>query len=84
MLKDGIRSVVKITDAPIGGAAYEAGLLPGDLLLGVGNNKDIITSLDVIKQLWYTNIGDELIVTVLRDGVILDFTVILKEFKFSE
>ena len=84
LLKDGIRSVVEITDAPIGGAAYEAGLLPGDLLLGVGNNKDIITSLDVIKQLWYTNIGDEITVTVLRDGDILDFTVILKEFKFSK
>ena len=84
LLKDGIRSVVEITDAPIEGAAYEAGLLPGDLLLRVGNNKNIITSLDVIKQLWYNEVGDELIVTVLRDGIKLDFTVILKEFKFSK
>ena len=84
LLKDGIHSVVKITDAPVGGAAHEAGLQAGDLLLGVGNDKNIITSLDVIKQLWYNEVGDELIVTVLRDGVKLDFTVILKEFKFSE
>ena len=82
LINEGIRSVVKIDDAPVGGAAHEAGLQGGDLLLEI-DGKEIITSLDVIKQLWYNDIGDEVVVTVLRDDVKMDFVVVLKEFKFE-
>lgn len=82
LLKIGIDSVVKIDNAPEDGAAYEAGLKSGDVVVAVGG-KNIIGSLDIIKQLWYNDIGDTLKVKVYRDGKFMTFDVVLKEFKFA-
>ena len=83
LLDKGIKSIVIIEDTPEGGAAYEAGLLPEDLIIKVGS-KEIITSLDLIKQLWYNDIGNIVDVVVIRKGKTLTIPVTLKEFKFAE
>jgi S1-C subfamily serine protease len=83
LLDKGIKSIVIIETTPKDGAAYEAGLLPEDMILKVGS-KEIITSLDLIKQLWYNDIGDTVDVVVIRDGKTLTIPVTLKEFKFTE
>jgi len=82
LLKIGIDSVVKIDNTPEHGAAYEAGLKSGDVIVAVGG-ENVIGSLDIIKQLWYNDIGDTLKVKVYRDGEFMTFDVILKEFEFT-
>ena len=82
LLDQGIKSIVIIEDTPEDGAAHEAGLKKGDIILSV-NREEIITSLDLIKQLWYNDIGDTVKVVVMRDGKKLTIPVTLKEFKFN-
>ena len=82
LLKIGIDSVVKIDNTPEDGAAYEAGLKSGDVIVSVGGEK-VIGTLDIVKQLWYNDIGDTLKVKVYRDGEFMTFDVVLKEFKFA-
>ena len=81
LLKMGIDSVIKIDKTPEEGAAYEAGLKENDVIVAVGG-EDVIGSLDIIKQLWYNDIGDILKVKVYRDGEFMTFDVKLKEFQF--
>ncbi len=83
LLKIGIDSVVKIEATPEDGAAYEAGLISGDIIVSVGG-ENVIGSLDIIKQLWYNDIGDTLKVKVYRNGKFMTFDVILKEFQFMK
>ena len=52
------------------------------LLVAVGGEK-VIGTLDIVKQLWYNDIGDTLKVKVYRDGEFMTFDVVLKEFKFA-
>tara|TARA_B100001094_G_scaffold319076_1_gene363417 strand:+ start:1741 stop:2883 length:1143 start_codon:yes stop_codon:yes gene_type:complete len=81
-LKDiGIVSLVKVQETPITGAAYEAGMLPGDVIVKVGG-KEIYTSIDLIRQLWYNDIGDILEIEVYRDNKYVTLDVKLKEFTF--
>ena len=82
LLDIGVNSVVKIDKTPEDGAAYEAGLKKGDVIVSVGG-EEVIGSLDIIKQLWYNDIGDTLKVKVYRDGKFMTFDVVLKEFKFA-
>lgn len=82
LLKLGIDSVVKVDNTPEDGAAYEAGLKSGDVIVSVGGEK-VIGTLDIVKQLWYNDIGDTLKVKVYRDGEFMTFDVVLKEFKFA-
>ena len=81
LLKIGINSVVKVEATPEDGAAYEAGLQKDDVIVSVGS-ENVISSLDIIKQLWYNDIGDTLKVKVYRDGKFMTFDVKLKEFQF--
>ncbi len=83
LLDIGVNSVVKIDKTPEDGAAYEAGLKKGDVIVSVGG-EEVIGSLDIIKQLWYNDIGDTLKVKVYRDGKFMTFDVVLKEFKFAK
>lgn len=81
-LKDiGIVSLVKVQETPEDGAAYEAGMMPGDVIVQVGE-KEIYTSIDLIRQLWYNDIGDILKIKVYRNNEYVDVDVKLKEFKF--
>ena len=50
-------------------------------IVAVGG-EEVISSLDIIKQLWYNDIGDVLKVKVYRDGEFVTFDVKLKEFQF--
>ena len=81
LLSLGINSVIKIENTPEEGAAYEAGLKKDDVIVAVGG-EEVISSLDIIKQLWYNDIGDVLKVKVYRDGEFMTFDVKLKEFQF--
>ena len=83
LLDKGIKSIVIIDQTPEDGAAYEAGLLKGDIITFVDRN-EIITSLDLIKQLWYNDIGDTVDVVVIRNDEELTIPVTLKEFKFAK
>ena len=83
LLDKGIKSIVIIDQTPEDGAAYEAGLKSGDVIVSVGG-ENVIGSLDIIKQLWYNDIGDTLKVKVYRDGEFMTFDVVLKEFKFAK
>ena len=83
LLDKGIKSIVIIDQTPEDGAAYEAGLLKGDIITFVDGN-EIITSLDLIKQLWYNDIGDTVDVVVIRNDEKLTIPVTLKEFKFAK
>jgi len=81
-LKDlGIVSLVKVQETPETGAAYEAGMLPGDVIVQVGST-EIYTSIDLIRQLWYNNIGDILKIKVYRNDKYVTLNVKLKEFTF--
>jgi S1-C subfamily serine protease len=81
LLSLGINSVIKIENTPEEGAAYEAGLKKDDVIVAVGG-EEVISSLDIVKQLWYNDIGDVLKVKVYRDGEFMTFDVKLKEFQF--
>ena len=81
LLSLGINSVIKIENTPEDGAAYEAGLKKDDVIVAVGG-EEVISSLDIVKQLWYNDIGDVLKVKVYRDGEFMTFDVKLKEFQF--
>ena len=82
MLKDiGIGSLIKVQETPETGAAYEAGIMPGDVIVQVGEN-EIYTSIDLIRQLWYNDIDDILKIKVYRDGEYVTLDVKLKEFTF--
>ena len=83
LLDKGIKSIVIIDKTPEDGAAYEAGLLKGDIITFVDGN-EITTSLDLIKQLWYNDIGDTVDVVVIRNDEKLTIPVTLKEFKFAK
>ena len=82
LLELGIESLIKVQETPKDGAAYEAGMLPGDGIVEVGG-KIIFTSIDLIRQLWYNNVGDVLKIKVYRDNKYVTLNVKLKEFKFN-
>jgi len=82
LLELGIESLIKVQETPKDGAAYEAGMLPGDVIVEVGG-KIIFTSIDLIRQLWYNNVGDVLKIKVYRDNKYVTLNVKLKEFKFN-
>lgn len=82
LLSIGIKSVVKVDKPTEGGAAEKAGLQSDDIIVKVGDD-EVIGSLDIIKQLWYNDIGDILKVQVYRDGEYITFDVKLQEFIFN-
>ena len=82
LLDLGISSVVKVDKPSEGGAAEKAGLMSGDVIVEVGGN-EVVGSLDIVKQLWYNEIGDILKVKVYRDDEFITFDVKLQEFQFQ-
>ena len=82
LLLVGINSVVKVANPTEGGAAEKAGLKVDDVIVKVGG-EEVIGSLDIVKQLWYNEIGDILKVQVYRNGKFITFDVKLQEFIFQ-
>lgn len=81
-LKDlGIYSVIKVKETPQGGAANEAGILPDDIIISI-DDKEIISSIDLVRHLWYTSVGDTVKIVVYRNNEYLTLDVTLKEFNF--
>src|SRR5919112_3489510 len=58
---------VFVTDAPVGGAAYAAGIKKGDIVTKINNIK-VTTGPEMVEQVTRYKPGDKITVTYLRDG----------------
>lgn len=58
---------VLVGDAPVGGAAYVAGIRKGDIVTKI-NNVKITTGPEMVEQVTRYKPGDKVTVTYLRDG----------------
>ena len=61
-----------------GGAADRAGIQTGDYILAV-DGQETLSSGDVLKARWKHHVGDEITLTIWRDGQILDVTLELTD-----
>ena len=61
-----------------GGAADRAGIQTGDYILAV-DGQETLSSGDVLKARWKHHVGDEITLTIWRDGRILDVTLELTD-----
>ena len=61
-----------------GGAADRAGIQTGDYILAV-DGQETLSSGDVLKARWKHHVGDEMTLTIWRDGQILDVTLELTD-----
>ena len=61
-----------------GGAADRAGIQAGDYILAV-DGQETLSSGDVLKARWKHHVGDEITLTIWRDGQILDVTLELTD-----
>ena len=61
-----------------GGAADRAGIQTGDYILAV-DGQETLSSGDVLKARWKHHVGDEMTLTIWRDGRILDVTLELTD-----
>ena len=61
-----------------GGAADRAGIQAGDYILAV-DGQETLSSGDVLKARWKHHVGDEMTLTIWRDGQILDVTLELTD-----
>lgn len=78
-MEDG--SGLKITQVTAGGSAEEAGMLPGDIIIGVAGQSLQDISLDDASALIKGEIGTQVVLTVLRDGTQMDITVTRRQIK---
>ncbi len=70
-----LRNVVVITSMWANGPAARAGLKPGDMIIGVGEER-ISTQEELYRTMWgLGGSGTDVPVKVLRDGETMDFTV---------
>lgn len=58
---------VLVGDAPVGGAAYVAGIKKGDIVTKI-NNVKVTTGPEMVEQVTRFKPGDKITVTYLRDG----------------
>ncbi len=68
---------VLVVDAKIGGAGYKAGLKRGDLIIAF-NDKKILNSRKLQLCVAETTVGDEVKLTIIRDGKIIDLTAVIE------
>jgi Do/DeqQ family serine protease len=78
-LEKGMRTVrgVEILSAPAGGAAYEAGIEPGDVVLSV-NGKEVYEANQLQQQVAIMRPGEVVELNILRNGRELQKNVTLK------
>ena len=61
-----------------GGAADRAGIQAGDYVLAA-DGQETLSSSDVLKARWKHHVGDQMTLTIWRDGQILDVTLDLTD-----
>lgn len=69
---------ILISDVVEGGGAAEVGIKPGDIITAI-NGVPVTTYADLSKALDKLNIGDQITLTIKRDGSSIDFIVTLHE-----
>lgn len=69
---------IKVVSVTGGSAADRAGVCAGDFITAAGG-WDITASRDLLRVRRQHHLGDELTMTLWRDGVIMEVTLILKE-----
>lgn len=69
-------NTITITDTVAGSLAEEAGILPGDMIIKVGDTLLADSDVDTIMDLIRGDIGTSVTITVLRDGNELVFTML--------
>lgn len=69
---------VIITEVTEGGGAYQAGLKANDVITAINGNT-VTSYADLSKILDSKNVGDQVTVTVDRDGTAQDFIVVLQQ-----
>ncbi|MGB4430570.1 MAG: PDZ domain-containing protein, partial [Limnochordia bacterium] len=67
---------VVVMDVVKGSPAEEAGLKPWDVIRRIGD-RDVYTTDDVAEEIGKRKTGDEVLITVLRSGRMMMFTVTL-------
>jgi serine protease Do len=75
-----VKSGVLIKSVDVGGPADRAGLQPGDVILAV-NDKDMKTAEDLLSMLLAHSVGDQLKLTVVRQGQRRQLNYTLQEAK---
>ena len=69
---------VRVADLVSGGAAERAGVQVGDYVLAA-DGQETLSSSDVLKARWKHHVGDEMVLTLWRDGEILTVTLELTD-----
>ena len=61
-----------------GGSAYEAGILPGDMIVAVNGENAVEIGLDAMSDMIKGQEGTEVNLTILRDGQYLEMSLVRK------
>lgn len=61
-----------------GGSAHEAGILPGDMIVSVEGQKAVEIGVDAMSDIIKGREGTELTLTILRNGIYMDVTLVRK------
>ena len=69
---------LEVAEVTEGGAADRAGVQAGDYVLAA-DNQETLSSSDVLKARWKHHVGDQMTLTIWRDGQILDVTLDLTD-----
>ena len=72
---------LQVTQVTPGGSAEEAGILAGDVIIGVAGQSILDMSTDGASNLIKGEEGTQVVLTVLRDGTQMDITVTRRQIK---
>lgn len=69
---------IRVESVTPGGAAERAGIQEGDYVLAA-DDRETLSSSDVLKARWQHHVGDTMTMTIWRDGEIFTVTLELKQ-----
>lgn len=69
---------LRVAEVTEGGAADQAGIQAGDYVLAA-DGQETLSSEDILKARWKHHVGDEMTLTIWREGQILEMTLELTE-----
>jgi len=72
-------SVIDAAYAAEGTPASEAGLLPGDVVASIDGTPVVTLDLVAMREMLRHEAGTRLVLSIVRDGVPLDVTLVLRE-----